>query len=431
MITIVIDCGASFLKGAVYDENQLLKKKMIQTPAINSAGSIFELQQIGALTQGVREILSELSENIWEARLCLCNEMHGFILADESGAPYTDYISWQKELLQDTAALLKKRLPLQEWEKTGMFLRNSLPVSNLFSLARKNKLRSGLFFYTLGDYLIRVISGKEPVCHPTNAAATGLYDLTAEDWNSSIINAVGAENIGFPKIGEESVSFQMDGCSFTVLPAIGDQQAALLGAGFNEPECLSFNLGTGAQVSQLIHGMQFGNGCQIRPYFKGMYLKTIPHIPSGRALNVYFNFIKSILEAFRVSLTDEDIWKVIFREAENGTETALKIDLGFFENAVNTSVTGAIKDIEEKKFSVSNLLYAVLKQMSDNMIEVSKRLEPCPDKIRKIIFSGGVSSKIVKIREEIAKAYPKAAVFVSDRDTLEGLYQYSILGDLE
>ena len=60
--------------------------------------------------------------------------------------------------------------------------------------------------------------------------------------------------------------------------------------------------------------------------------------------------LKSILEAFRVSLTDEDIWKVIFREAENGTETALKIDLGFFENAVNTSVTGAIKDIEEKNF---------------------------------------------------------------------------------
>lgn len=431
MITIVIDCGASFLKGAVYDGCQVLKKRTKHTPPINSSSSIFDLQQIGALLQRVQELIDELSEGALQARLCLCNEMHGFILADKDGNPYTDYISWQKELSRETVASLQERLPWEERKRTGMALRNGLPVSNLFWLAKEKKLKRGLFFYTLGDYIIRIVSGKEPVCHPTNAAATGLYDLDANSWNHTIIDMIGAKEVVFPKIGEESFSFQRRECSYTVFPAIGDQQAALLGAGFITPESLSFNLGTGAQVSRLLDCAQFSDGYQVRPYFKGMYLKTIPHIPAGRALNVYFNFIKSILDAFGVFLSDEDIWRVILDAADNGVETALKIDLGFFENAVNTSILGGIADIEERNFSMNNLFYAVLKQMGCNMVEVSKRLEPSSDKIRKIIFSGGVSLKVVKLREIIVQAYPNAEIIVSDGDTLEGLYQYSILGDME
>ena len=177
---------------------------------------------------------------------------------------------------------------------SGMPLRAGLPSTNLRYLFQKSYLdkeRDNLYFYTLGDYIIKCLSGIEPICHPTNAAATGLFDLRINDWNKKYIKDIGGEKIVFPIIGNEKIVFRLEGKIVNVLPAIGDQQAALLGAGLNKMNMLSFNLGTGAQVSKLVSKLVCSSEYQIRPYFNGKYLVTIPHIPSGRALNVYIRFL--------------------------------------------------------------------------------------------------------------------------------------------
>jgi len=140
---------------------------------------------------------------------------------------------------------------------------------------------------TLGDYILKALSSKQPVCHPSNAAATGFYDLRKNNWNLNIIRNAGAADISFPEIGTEESVFRLEHVWLHALPAIGDQQAALLGAGLKDKRTLSFNLGTGAQVSRLVSDAACSCRYQIRPYFYNYYLKTLPHIPSGRALNVY------------------------------------------------------------------------------------------------------------------------------------------------
>lgn len=443
MHTITIDCGASFIKGAIFEDGAIKRIVSRGAPFVGNEREIFSVRHIPRLAGMVREMILELAAGEREVVLCISNEMHGFLLADADGQPYTDYISWQFELERTVGEEDASCRALQEDPslsgdilRSGMPLRASLPSSNLHCLARSGKLsgREGcLRFYTLGTYLLRNLSGgPEPEEHETNAAATGLFDLVSGDWNRKYLAAIGAGGVVMPTVGHGAVSFDLDGVEVHALPAIGDQQAALLGAGFTKADDLSFNLGTGAQVSRLTDSLVFSDVHQTRPYFNGLYLKTIPHIPSGRAFNVFFRFVKSVLEQYGTELSDDAIWDGMLRAAGSSKVNTLpQIDLNFFPNAVNGGppLGGSITGIGEYAFSLGSLTRAVMEQMADNFATVADRLTPDRSEVKRLVFSGGIARRLDMVRERVAGHYPGAEIMTSSDETMLGLYKYSGLGE--
>lgn len=430
MNTIVIDCGASFLKGALIKNGKIEKQMLLKSPAVHNGDSIFELQQIAPLQDLFVKMVDGLSQGESEFELCVSNEMHGFILTNENFEAVIDYCSWQKEYGNIKVDNISAYDELSEYAKdyitkSGMQLRAGLPSCNLHYLIKRklvNVEKERIFFYTLGDYLLKYISGKNPSIHPTNAAATGLYDIISDDWNKEYIALIGAENVVFPKVGDESFLFEFKDKKVFALPAIGDQQAALLGAGFDRLSDLSFNLGTGAQVSKLVTSPNFSENYQIRPYFNNYYLKTVPHIPSGRALNVYFRFVKSILSNYGMDKTDEEIWEGLINPT-NELHEPIAFDLSFFENAITSNTKGIISEISEFALSFENFKYSLLNQMVDNFLTVANRIDD-EQQIKRLIFSGGVARRIDFIRKGISKKYENAEIVVSKDETLIGLYNY-------
>lgn len=442
MHTITIDCGASFIKGAVFEDGAIKRIVSRSAPFVGSEREIFSVRHIPRLAAMVRDMILELAAGEREVVLCISNEMHGFLLADADGRPYTDYISWQFELEKTmggedaSCRVLREDASLSDdIRRSGMPLRASLPSSNLHCLARAGKLPDGegLRFYTLGTYLLRALSGgPEPEEHETNAAATGLFDLVSGDWNRKYLEAIGAGGVVMPAVGHGAVSFDLDGVRVHALPAIGDQQAALLGAGFTEADDLSFNLGTGAQVSRLTDALVFSDVHQTRPYFNGLYLKTIPHIPSGRAFNVFFRFVKSALEQYGIDLSDDAIWDGMLSAAGTAGETALpRIGLNFFPNAVDGGPAdgGSITGIGEYAFSLGSLTRAVMEQMADNFTSVADRLTPDPSEVKRLVFSGGIARRLDMVQKRVTAHYPGAGVVVSSNETMLGLYRYSRFGE--
>lgn len=432
MNTITIDCGASFIKGAVFENNNVVKTIQKKSPTANKNSDITKPYQINSLLSLFFETLEELSLNLDSFILCVSNEMHGFIIADEEMNPVTDYVSWQKEfgnLVVDGVSSndYLKASQKENILRTGMPLRSGLPSVNLCYLIRNKILdRSNLYFFTLGDYLIARLSRLIPNCHPTNAAATGLYDLLNNCWNEQLIKCICEEkNIIFPKIGHKVLTFKYNGKDVACYPAIGDQQAALLGSSFLHSDELSFNLGTGAQVSVLIEqkeNVAFSDSYQIRPYFFGKYIKTIPHIPSGRAANVFVRFFESVINKFGYDVSEEDVWDRILSSQGDGS---LEMSLSFFENAVDNNKVGYIGSIEESSLTFDEVSVSLLKQMAVNYINVSKRITTKGD-VKKIVFSGGISRRIKAIRELILKEYP-VDYYVAENETLTGLYKYSLI----
>lgn len=434
MNTIAIDCGASFLKGAVLRDGNIVRQMQMRSPVVHGEEDVLKTVQIQALIPLIRQMIINLADDEKEVRLCISNEMHGFLLSYEDGMPYTDYISWQKEYgtveIENATSvdILESEILAEDIFYTGMPLRAGLPSCNLLYLSRKGYLKnakSKLYFYTLGDYILKILSKSEPMCHPTNAAATGLYDLRKNEWNYELIKNAGGRDIVFPKVGTAGLDFDMGKIKVHALPAIGDQQAALLGAGLNDEETLSFNLGTGAQVSKLVSEPIYSDRWQIRPYFYGKYIKTLPHLPSGRALNVYIRFFSDILQSFQVDVSNDTIWKVLLEEEGKSRKTEMICDLSFYENAVTESKTGSIHGIGEYSLTMGNLMYAVFEQMEKNFIWAADIIEEDASKVKKIVFSGGVANKISRLRENLLKHYQEnSKVVIASNETFLGLYIY-------
>ena len=434
MNTIAIDCGSSFVKAALFDsEGKILKSISKKSPKVDLKENIFNTAHIETLTVMVKEIFSSLladSDN--EVNLCVSNEMHGFLLADEKGKPLTDYISWQHEFggvkvsnvsAYDILSDVKYR---QDIINSGMPLRNGLPNVNLLYLVHGGFLKNisyQIYFYTLGDYIIKILTDKEPICHLTNAAATGLLDLRLNRWNENILKDF-FQDIKFPAIGNSTFEVSIQNKMVKVYPAIGDQQAALYGAGLSDETELSFNIGTGGQVSKILSKIKFSADYQVRPFFNGKYIKTIPHLPSGRALNVYIRFFEDVLKQFDITVTEEEIWQKILDAQSKIDKSDLICDLSFFENAASQNVTGSITNIGEYSLNVGNLTKSVINQMADNFFKAALKIESDKNSVKKILFSGGVAKRIKPIRDRILLNYDCNNYEVAESDTLYGLFKY-------
>lgn len=310
-----------------------------------------------------------------------------------------------------------------------MPLKLGLPSTNLYYLKKDIPIEKyeRLYFYTLGDFYIRTLSGCQPAVHETNAAATGLYDLFAKKWNVSLIRSILGDmekSIVFPEIyaGQDPIVLEKDKITYYFFPALGDQQAALLGSHLIGEGELSLNFGTGAQMSVLTKDIVYSGRFQIRPYFNGYYIKTIPHIPSGRVLNIYFNFVKEIVNRF-VTVEDEELWNYINSQAEQNQFPNLEIDMSFFSNPITDHRSGAIENISENSFRIGNLFDSVYTQIAENVEIIYKRLgQPF---VKSILISGGVLNKNTYLRTKVLSKFENIqTVYLVENETAEGIKEF-------
>ena len=444
MRTIAIDCGASFIKTAYFD-NDVEVPQEVQSYATSSPGELELLDardaelpiQLRRTVTMIRKALLGYSRPGEELQLGICNEMHGFVITDEEGKPITDYVSWQMEYSRERYSKnitwgehYIEILDKQDITYTGMPLKPGLPSTNLPYILKHNKEQccSGtIYFYTLGDFVIHWLANQQICMHPTNAAATGLYNLMNNNWNSNLLSSLGLEHVCFPVISDNAViTFVWRERTIYVKPAIGDQQAALRGADLCKKQQLSINMGTGGQVGRLTDTLLFSEQYQIRPYFNDMYLMTVPHIPSGRALNVYIRFVQQIAEEFAGHpISNDQIWKWIFREMEcvDQDEGLMNIDLSFFANAITKNEKGSITGIEENSLKIGNLFQSIFLQMAKNIKECAQRINNgCV--VEELVFSGGIVRRNNILREMIQAFYPQADIQIAANETLIGIYRY-------
>lgn len=444
MNIIAIDCGASFIKAASLDEiNASVKKELYFK---TSEDFVLELvdPEDEALPEKLRKTLSvvkkcilELSNPGEEIILGMSNEMHGFVLANDAMVPYSDYISWQNEFTTQNydgeiswQDYLFQQLDMEDVERTGMPFKCGLPSCNLaYLMQSKQIVGEHFYFFTLGDFLLSRLSGDFIPCHETNAAATGLYDLLTGDWNWKLIEILQLQDVKFPDIVKTQYyqSVEWQGRKLVIFPAIGDQQAALLGSGLQNDTQLSVNMGTGGQVSRISKQCRLSDCYQTRPYFNGLYLNTVPHIPSGRALNVFYGYIKQIVTTFAPNVCEEELWDWILKEAsksECAENELMQVDMSFFSNAVTTHTLGSIQGIAESSFDVGNLFCAIYKQMAVNVIRCAGRIVEKESVIKEILFSGGVSNRHSLFQKFVMEHFDHVMKTCVQNETFLGIYRY-------
>jgi sugar (pentulose or hexulose) kinase len=245
-----------------------------------------------------------------------------------------------------------------------------------------------------------------------------MLDLSTRDWNAAVVEAAGLAGVPRSRLLPDDAAggeFVCAGRRLPCFPAVGDQQAALLGVQLNVGE-LSINSSTGSQVGVLTEQLELGD-YQTRPFFKGKWLNTLTHLPAGRSLNVLVELLSALAVAQGRPL--EDPWSHIARSAESAQDSELVVDLSFFAGPLGDH--GAIRGITTENLTVGGLFRAAFRNMAENYECCARRLRPLAD-WPAVVLSGGLPQKIPILRELIAQRYT-APVRLSEatEETLLGL----------
>lgn len=427
-----IDAGATYLKGAVLDADNLRVERVVRTPFPPFLDTEDGRREVApaAILDRVAWLLDELHSAAPDAGgLLLCGQMHGLVLTTGQGAALSGFVSWQdgraalpmpgsgSESKVSYFDALTSRIDVPMRRDAGNEWRPSLPVAALFVMKERGELPAQPFLpASLGDFLAAALCGVRPVTSATNAAAHGCMDVRRGEWHREMLAASGLDFIEFPEIVPDGTCVGTLPSRWGSMPcyvAVGDQQAALQGSAL-QPDELSLNVATGSQVS-LLAGDPTAGDYQVRPYFGGRFLRTITHIPAGRSLNLLLRLLTEMHD----DGSGADLWDRLERAAMEVPVTSLQVDLSFFPGALGEC--GAITNIREDNFSAAHLFRAAIESMAVNYRHCAERISPTGNWNR-LVFSGGLILKLGTLREAVARRFGcPFRIAKEPEDTLQGL----------
>lgn len=427
MIFLLIDFGASHTKVGL---TNLGTKEIYRVHVYESLKNCsakqghFEISPTD-LTEQFQKILKDYDQ-LFKA-VVICSQMHGFLLADK--VPLTNYISWQDERCLEkingvsTFDLVQNNFSESFRKITGMKLKPGLPILNVLHILRSKKIQSkSCKVLSLPEWIVTSVCDTVfDVTHSTIQAGLGFYDLKTKNISYEIMHFFENETNLKIKFNQTSDDIKIAGTlkNIPVYIGVGDLQCALLGAGINK-KIISINLGTGSQVSTIIDNPS-EDQFEIRPFFENQYLLTQTHIPSGRALNEYVNFITDIGQAFFGKVINP--WKLLKNiSKEDILNSTLDINLNIFKSAYQYADGGYIKLIQEGTLNTKNYFASILKSYIMQYVALTEEMQ-INREISHMIFSGGIAKKLPVISELIQMLSQKKSILLENNfdETLLGL----------
>jgi sugar (pentulose or hexulose) kinase len=422
-----LDIGTSFLKGAVLDldagevrhVHRLAFPEFLPglPPLYREVDPYRILSQVEALLGRLVDYAPDCSGIVF------CGQMHGLVLVDEQGEPVSNYISWSDQRALEPHAsgagshfdVLAARVTENERSELGNEFRPSLPLSFLFWFNEQKFLPAGeILPASLPDFVVARLCGCLPSVDATHAAAYGAYNLPTRDWHREVIGNLGLERLRWPRFRATGGAVGYWNGIRCHAP-VGDQQCALAGSLLADDE-LSLNISTGSQVAQVADGFSTGD-YQTRPYFDGRFLKTITHLPAGRALNSLVRLLSELAQAQQISM--EDPWQYIERAVSRAPETDVRASIAFFAGPCGDR--GAFENLHEGNLTVGHLFRAAFESMAQNYRNATFRLAPKRN-WKRLVFSGGLARRVEILRHLISeKLNAPYRLSPSAEDTLFGL----------
>lgn len=416
---LLVDFGASRVKMAILSNGSIMSIK--EFPSINAKINDNKYFEISA--EELRSFFLNLAQNQYKEHcydgILISSEMHGFMLVDSKNHPLSDYISWK-----DERCLNKENI--EEYhqfgnnfksvflKKTGLELKPYLPVTKIKAVANKLKLKN-FKVISLPEWLSCCSELSLNIANETMSAGLGFYNIIDKKWDEELIDYFKDFKIEFNKVTDRieiAGYLKCNNLNIPIYTGIGDFQAAIWGAGCGK-HIVNINLGTGSQVAKIFNSEIVS---QIRPFFNNEKLSVITHIPSGRALNTYINFLKMIN-------ANIDYWGIIDSlRLQDVINSTLTFDLGVFSSAWNFTGFGKIINIHENNFTLQNFLASLLKSYLEQYVSALKEI--CKDNnFNKIIISGGIASKVSVIKNYFEYKYPNVNIII-----FKSIHDTTILG---
>lgn len=245
-----------------------------------------------AVKQSVRQALTGgLGKHV--QGLGITGQMHGLVALGKSQQCLRPAIIWAdarsyQEVEKITAAAAATKSNLGGPVSTGFLLPSLLWVKE-HEPQIYEQIETVL---TPKDYVRLLLTGTA-IMDYTDACGTGAFDVKTQTWERKLLGRLGIEASLFPPL---AASFEIVGylreeaaaelglpARIPVAAGCGDVQASAVGIGITRPTQLLVNIGTGAQVFQLIKGFHpdSNNRFHVMRHADGVHCHTHGAILSG------------------------------------------------------------------------------------------------------------------------------------------------------
>jgi sugar (pentulose or hexulose) kinase len=399
---IAIDVGSSFIKAAILDLDALELRHTLRLPFPGFVPGLPPLSREvapAAILAAVEDLLGRTVPNAPDcAGLVICGQMQGFVLVDGRGEPVSNYVSWLDQRVTPAEFdEFARHVTPEHRHELGNEFRPGIALPLLYWLRRHGALPPGgppggatgeATPVSIADFVVSRLCHAPAVMDPTQAAAFGALRIADMRWHQEVIGRLGLESLRWPEVvptGSLAGTWRGAPC----YASIGDQQCAIAGALLEDGE-LSVNIGTGSQLS-MIDDPGVATHLQLRPYFDGRFLRTITHIPGGRALAVLVGLLTELGGA-----SEEEAWRRIEPAVAALTATDLRANTAFFPGPCGHG--GALENLHEGNMTAGHVFRAVFESMARNYQTCARRLDP-EGVATHAVFSGGAARRLPILRE--------------------------------
>lgn len=410
---IAIDIGSSFVKAALFDldSHTLIAKEKRMSPQKKISDDVnrFEIDAYRYVDL-VRSLLTQITaEHKGITGLLLSTQMHGVVFKPRDMDPV--YISWQDQRCIEQNGehsyleALKNKISICDMSRHGVYLKPMMGLCNLHTAIRQHQFECDGELFSLGSFISNELCGAN-ICHPHNAAPMGLINVDDNTVDEALLEKMELSGLKLPRIAKKDNEIlgeiKLNGNLIYIYPDFGDMQIAALGSRISRGDAL-VNIATASQVMAVTDKVITGT-FETRPFFGGLFLRTISQLPSGRNLKVLIDFIRSVISDFSdASLSDDEIWDkvhLLLSRAKH-IDSNLAVNPYFYASGEHLS-GGAINFITPSNLSCTSIFEAMFSAMAKSYREHLEKLGNY-DVITRIVCAGGVSFKVPELIHKIRK----------------------------
>ena len=391
MKALGLDIGTTSISAAVLgDENEVLEAKSVQSSTFLPGQTWERLQDPQAIFAKAFGLVRSLLKRHPDVQaLGVTGQMHGIVYLDSRGECVSPLYTWQDgrgDLSYDGILSWAEYLS----RITGYPLATGYGmVTHFYNLRNGLVPENAITLCTIADYTAMKLAGRTaPVIDPTNAASLGLYSLSGHCFDKDALKKAGICREWLPAEAD-SPCLGIGPLGIPVYTAIGDNQAAFLGAAGDRTDVLLVNVGTGSQVAVYAPNYLRVSCMETRPFPGGGWLLVGASLCGGRSYALLETFFRQTVEM--VTGSHDSVYDAMTRALDAaGTVENLPTAVTTFQGTrTNPNLRGSISGIGVDNFTPVHLMHSIMNGMARELYDMYREYLGTGEKVPEILIGSG------------------------------------------
>ena len=369
MKALGLDLGTTSLSAVVLEtDSGVLAAKTVQNAAFLPGERWERTQNAEEIYAAALPLVQKLvCEHPEICAIGVTGQMHGIVYLDTDGRCLSPLYTWQDE---------RAALPFNETESWAAHLSavTGYPAAPGYGLATHYyNVHHGLVpetaacFCTIADFVAMRLAGRtSPLLDGSNAASLGLFDLQNGCFDKDAAEKAGLDARLLPQVSKNAY-LGTGAFKIPIYTAIGDNQAAFLGAIDKKDASLLVNVGTGSQVAVFTRDFLHVPGLETRPFPGGGYLLVGAALCGGRSYALLERFFRQTVQ-LAAGKTDS-LYDAMERalDAAGEISDAPEAVTTFQGTRENPALRGSFQHISAENFTPVHLMHSVMNGMAQEL----------------------------------------------------------------